>query len=152
MARSSPFPKPQDFLNDKAQGSLFFCLKFVSLFFGQDLGLSPVTQGIQLASALPLSHPELAGVAFVAASVQIHRYPRADHFLSPIFTQFSVGPTSLPAAVESQGAFFRAWLEMMASNQTSCSRLAGAENPITLYAPGNQSSDFLPSETCLPLR
>lgn len=80
----------------------------------------------------------------MAASVQIHRYPRADHFLSPIFTQFCVGPTSLPAAVESQGAFFRAWLEKMASKQTTCSQLAGAKNPIILYAPGNQSSDFYP--------
>jgi hypothetical protein len=41
-------------------------------------------------------------VAFVAASVQILRYPRADHFLSPIFTQVHVDPSSLPAAVESQ--------------------------------------------------
>lgn len=38
MARSSPFPKPQDFPNDKAQGSLFFCLKFVSLFLDKIWG------------------------------------------------------------------------------------------------------------------
>lgn len=56
------------------------------------------------ASALPLVHPELAGVAFVAASVQIYRYPRAAHFLSPIFTQVRVDPSSLPAAPESQAS------------------------------------------------
>lgn len=56
-------PRPPNY---EAQVSMFFGLEFVSLVLDKIWGCylrHPV------ASALPLAHPELAGVAFVAASV-----------------------------------------------------------------------------------
>lgn len=108
--------------------------------FGLELG-SPVfaeTWDCQLSpeafSSLCLAFsPSQAGWGgFCGHSVQIYRYPIAARFLSPIFTQASVGPSSLPATAESQTS--RCFLQGLIEEDgqwTACSRLAGSEGPKT---------------------
>lgn len=112
-------------------------------------GCQPSPASGSLCLALSPSQARWGGLC--GHTVQIHRYPIAARFLSPIFTQAPVGPSSCR---ESQAS--RCLLQGLAEEDgqwTACSRLAGPEGqkPRSPYSlPWGSKLCSLPTETCLP--